>query len=345
MKMKTKKKIYISLTIVVAMTIGCRAILPGVLLRKANKYLSSFSPTYSLHMEDLDISFFRGAYRFESVSGKLKKTDKNFLKIASVDVSIAWREIFKGRILTDIETERLEFLVLTNMNQLSSPKDDANEVKSKLFPIKVARLDLKNAELIFEEYANLNVDNHFRISDINGSVTNLTADKTNQISNFNLSAAIFSSPAFKFTGELNTLQNPMRWDLNGETKDFDLTLLNPFLKRHIPLTFTTGKIDIYSEAKSTDGKVKGYIKPFFKEVDVVSNHEHFKGIKHFAYEVVAALSNLILRERKTKSVATIIEFNYDQKLEIKTDKSLLLAIKHGFNQPLKNGSENKYQLE
>lgn len=45
-------------------------------------------------MEDLGISIIRGAYRFEQMTGKLKGDEKTFLSIKSVDVSIAWREVF-----------------------------------------------------------------------------------------------------------------------------------------------------------------------------------------------------------------------------------------------------------
>jgi len=331
------KKFYIFLTIFIVLVVG-RIILPQILLKKANHYLATFSKTYELHMEDLDISIIRGAYRFEQVSGKLKLNNKPFLKAHSVDVSVAWREIFKGRIVTDIVINQFEFLVLTDMSRLASPKDDAMKSKSTLFPAKVERVDFNEAQLIFEEYPSLTESERLRIRHINGRMTNLTPNEKKQISHFDFTASLLS-----FFGELNIYKKPMSWHLNAQMKSFDLTTLNSFLKRHVPLTFTKGQLDLYVETHSANKKIQGYIKPFFKKVDIMKNEEHFKNVKHFGIEILTAISNLILRDTE-KEVATTIEFDYDGKLNIKKAKALKGALKNGFVEPLAPGIENRYHL-
>jgi len=333
----THKKFYIFLTVFTVLVVG-RILLPQILLKKANHYLATFSDAYELHMQDLDISIIRGAYRFEQVNGKLKLNNKHFLKINSVDVSVAWREIFKGRIVTDVVANQLEFLVLTDMSRLTSPKDDAVKSKSTLFPAKVERVDFNEAQLVFEEYPSLTESERLRIRHINGRITNLTPNEKNQISHFNFTASLLS-----FFGELNIYKEHMSWHLNAQMKGFDLTALNSFLKRHVPLTFTQGQLDLYLESHSTNEKIQGYIKPFFKKVDIMKNEEHFKNVKHFGIEILTAISNLILRDTK-KDVATTIEFDYDGKLNVKKAKAIKGALKNGFVEPLAPGIENRYHL-
>jgi hypothetical protein len=56
---------------------------------------------------------------------------------------------------------------------------------------------------------------------------------------------------------------------------------------------------------------------------VVKNREKFLGSKHWGIEVISAISNLILRNPDTKTVAKKISFEYNnQKLKIDTGKAL-----------------------
>ncbi|MBC7430223.1 MAG: DUF748 domain-containing protein [Bacteriovorax sp.] len=340
-----EKKIYIPV-IIVAVLIVFRILLPQILLYEANKYLGEFSPTYSLHMKDLDISILRGAYSFEDVTGKLKGEEKTFLTISDVDVSIAWRHIFRGKVVTDIEAKNVDFLFLKDMSKLNPPKKEAVDVKDTLFPVKIETVDLKNARIVFEEYPALSDESRLKIEKINGRITNLTPDEQNKISNFNLGASIQGSSELVFIGSLNLLQKPVLWDVDVEMKDFNLTSLNAVLKRNLPLTFTKGRMDFFAEAQNDkSGKMKGYIKPFLRDIDVVANNEKFIGIKHFFVEIFTALGNLILRDSKTHTIATYVDFNYDGKFNISTGQGIENAISNGFKEKLKPGIEDKYKMK
>ena len=339
-----KKKFYIP-TIIIAVLIIFRMVLPQILLHQANKYLSEFSPTYYLHMDDLDLSILRGAYSFQGVTGNLKGDEKQFLKITEVDVSIAWRHLLKGKVVTDIVTQDLDFLFLSDMTKLNPPKKEAEDVKETLFPVKVESVDLKNARVVFEEYPALADNSRLKIENINGRITNLTPSEADPLSDFNLGASIQGSSELVFIGSLNLIKKPMLWDVDVEMKNFNLASLNAVLKRNLPLTFTKGNLDLYAEAKNEKGVIKGYIKPFITNIDVVANKEKFVGIKHFGIEVLTALANLILRDSETKTVATYVDFNYDGKFNINTSQGIEKAIENGFNQKLTPGIENKYHMD
>ena len=338
-----KKKFYIPATVILVLIIF-RILLPSILLKQTNKYLSEFSPTYYLHMEDLDISILRGAYRFEELKGKLRGDDKTFLSIKSIDVSIAWREIFRGRVVTDIITDKLDFLFLKDMSKLSSPKNDATDVKETLFPVSVESFNLKRAQIVFEEYPSLDETSRLKIENINGEINNLTPTKKQQVSAFNLTASLQGEAAMNFIGELNMHKKPMLWDVDVEMKNFDLAKLNPILVRKMPLTFTKGKLDLYIEAKNDGEIIKGYAKPFIKDIDVIASKEDFKGIKHVGIEVLTAIGNLILRDSDSKTVATYFDFTYDKEFNIDTSQGISNAIENGFSKKLPPGIENKYHL-
>lgn len=349
MKWYKKKKIVIPLSIFVFL-LAIRAVMVPVAHKELNKFLASFSPTLHFHMDDLDISIIRGAYTFDGITGKVKGQKQDFLKIERVDVSIAWRELFKGKVVTDIEVMAPDFSYTKELKDAiaASPKkeDQATTAKDKLFPVKVERVDIRDGVVTLDDYPSIEENKKFQISKIEGRITNLIADKKFPLSFFNLRATVLGNSVVKAAGHLNTLSKPMQWDVDGELQGFDMTVANQFLKRKVPLTFTKGKLDLYAEAESKNGEIEGYIKPFLKNIDVMKTTENFKGPKHWIIEVVTALGNLILRASDTKSVATKIPFAMDKDgFHVDSGEALSKAIQHGFEQQLSPGIEDRYEIE
>lgn len=349
MKFKNRfkeKKFWIPTTII-AVLIAVRIVLPYILLKQVNAFLAEFSPTYKFHIEDLDLSIIRGAYRFEGIKGTLKRNERVFTTANSVEVSIAWRELIKGRILSDVDIDTIDFTYLKELTEVAKKDDkkDANEAKEALFPIKVARMDLKDSSITLEEIPGLEEGKRLKASTINGRISNLTPEKKFPLSFYNLRATLLGESVFKIAGHLNTMKKPISWDVDSEVQGFDISLMNGFLKRHVPLTFTKGKLDLYIEAKSENGKVDGYAKPFIKDLDVVANKEKFKGPKHWFVEVLTALGNLILRTSDTKTVATKIPFSYDETFKVESGEALSKAIENGFEQKLSPGIEDKFDIK
>lgn len=343
-----RSKTTLLLGIALAVLIGFRLSLPSFLLKKSNQFLAEFSPEYSLHVSDLKLHIIRGAYSFHGITGILKDDGKKFLEVETIDVSLAWREIFRGKgLVSDLVITKMKFLLIKELEKLKLPKKDKREnVINKLFPLRIERLDLRSGSLTFEGIEALDDKTHFTITDINGRMTNLTPKNKEDLSYFNLTAIIVDPDAtFKAAGALHLNTRPVEWDLDAEMRNLRLNLMNPYLKKHLPLTFTSGTMDIYTEALSTNGTIKGYIKPFARELDVVANKEKFKNARHFGFEIISALGNLILREIKTKSVATQIDYTFDKKLKFNMKKTLSKAIEHGLEQQLSPGIEDKLQLK
>lgn len=349
MKWYKKKKITIPLGIFVFL-LAVRAVMVPIAHKELNKFLADFSPTLYFHMDDLDVHIIRGAYSFDGITGKVKGQKNDFLKIEKVDVSIAWREIFKGKVVTDIEVTAPDFSYTKELKNAiaGSPKkkEQADSAKDKLFPVRIESVDVRQGVVTLDDYPSLEEDKKFQVSNIEGRLTNLTADKKFPLSFFNLKGTVLGNSVVKTTGHLNTLAKPMEWDVDGELQGFDMTAANQFLKRKVPLTFTKGKLDLYAEAESTNGKIEGYVKPFMKNIDVMKTQEDFKGPKHWFIEVVTAVGNLIFRATDTKSVATKIPFSMDKSgFHVDSGEALSKAIEHGFRQQLSPGIEDKYELE
>lgn len=344
-----KKKIIIPLSIFVFL-IAVRLVMQPIIHKELNKFLTTFSPSVYFHIDDLGIHIIRGAYSFNGITGNIKGQKTNFIKIEKVDVSIAWREIFKGKVVTDIEVTGADFSYTKELKEafakMPQKENDAKAAKDKLFPVKIESVDINQGAVTMDDYPGLEEGKKLFVNNIEGRITNLTPEKKFPLSFFNIKGTLLGNSVIKSTGHLNTLSKPMQWDVDGELRDFDMTSANQFLKRKVPLTFTKGKLDLYAEAQSKGGEVEGYVKPFMKNIDVMMSKENFKGPKHWFVEILTAVGNLILRASDTKSVATRIPFNMDKSgVHVDSGEALSKAIQHGFEQQLSPGVEDKYELE
>lgn len=313
-----------------------------------NRFLSSFSPVMEFNVDDLDISFMKGSYNFDSVTGKLKGKDNNFVKINEVKVSVAWRDIFKGKINTEMYITGLDFSYTKELKEALAKvpkKEEGEKVKNKLFPLDIERVEVSDSIVTLDDYEGLKANEKVTFTGINGSVTNLIADKNNPFSDLTVKAKLLGKTMIKTNGVINTTAKPWDWSIDSEMRGFDLTSANQFLKRKVPVTFTKGKLDFYAEAMSQEGKTEGYIKPFFKNIDVIESEENLKGAKHWLVEVITALGNVILQS-ENQTVATLIPFTMNKSgVHLDKGEALSKAIEHGFKEKLSPGIENRFNLK
>lgn len=353
-KNKSKKKIIISVVIVL-LVVG-RILLPHFVLKHLNNYLAEFSPVYKLHIGDLDIALFRTAYRLESVEGLIKKDGEKFLTIDSVDISLAWRELFKGRIVTDVTIQEGNIL-LTNAlfesrefkseEERRKTAEEASGVKEKVLPLSIEQVTIHESTIQFADTLKLPLTERLVADSIEGSIINLTPNPERPNTMMTAKATILGSSTLKIVGELKMLNKPLDWDIDTEIRKYNLATANKFITRLIPLTFKKGNMDLYVEAKSENGKIKGYAKPFFQDVDVIGDNKDFSNIKHFFVEIITALANAILKDRKTNTVATQINFDSSSGKLVIDDTSEILgkAWDHGAGSPLKPTIDNNIKLK
>ena len=213
-------------------------------------------------------------------------------------------------------------------------------------PVRIARVDLHNSSFEFAEFIAVKTGLRWRVSNIEAKILNINPTAKIPLTFFTAQGTLLDSAMFKVAGKAKRLAQPMAYEADLELRNFDLRQANPMLINLVPVTFTAGYMDLFSEVKSEDGHMAGYIKPFFKKVQIVDNSEHFRGVKHFAVEIVAALANAILRKSDDKSVGTRIAFHQDGKdLKVDTSQALSKAIQHGFSKPLPPSIEDSLNLQ
>lgn len=349
--MRNRRKLAIGIGIVLVVLVGIRILLPEIIKKQLNDFLADFSEVYVFHVADVDLSILRGAYRFEGVDGRLKKLDREFFKAEHIDVSVSWRDIFSGHLRTDILGQGVEFkgtpeFLQALKEQTEASKKDAQKLGDKVFPLHISRIDLRNSKATFADIGGIPEELQLRLTNVDGRVSNVTATEKEPNSLINLRAVIQDSATGIIVGEVDQKQVPAEYLFSFELKQFDLTSLNPFLKRRVPLSFEKGKADIYAEVKGENNNVYGYVKPFVKDAEVMGDKGDFKGVKHWSIEVATAFSNVLLKSSREKTVATKFNFAYEAgKFQWNLGDVLGRAFEHGFGNELSPGLENKFSMK
>ncbi|KHD89614.1 MAG: hypothetical protein OM95_02495 [Bdellovibrio sp. ArHS] len=340
-----------TLIILLFLLVAFRIALPYLILYPLNIFLGDFSKVFLIRADDLSLSFLRGAYRLEGIEAKVKDPSFRFLKVEYVDVSLAWRDLLHGNLRTDMVIEGLQ-LELSNQLMEAVKKNAEQSVKDtqklgkKVLPIRISSIEIKNSEVSIADVKGLPEELKIKVTQMEGRVSNATATEKDPITLAKIKAVLQDSATMYAVGEVNQWKVPAEWLLSFEVKEFDITSLNPFLTHKLPLSFKSGKMDVYAEVKGADNALQGYAKPFIKNMQAVGNKKDFQGVKHFGIEISGELANLIFSRKSDKTVATRVNFSYE-KGTLNLDKAGIVksALEHGYTKELPTGLENKYQMD
>ena len=343
MKLHRKKKFWIPLVIILFLAV-LRIIAPSVILKKINAELKDASPTLTGHVADLDLKIIFGSAELEGITASIKESGKEFLKVESVKGALNLTELLKGNIEVSAIIKNADLTYSSGLMEAvkkhvaSQPKED-----KPLPDIRISRVDLKDSIVRLEPYPSLTKAGGIVISDIDARATNLIPQEKLDTTLFSMQGKLLKSGDVKINGAAKIETKPLAWSIDSEILHFDLTTLNQFLRKKVPLTFTRGQLDFFAEAKSEDGKVSGYLKPFVENLDVIKGEEDFKNTRHWIFEIISALGNIVMQEEEV--AATRVPFVYEDKLQAETGESIGNAFEHSFIQEISRGIENTIELE
>src|SRR5436309_9668648 len=129
MKKKQKRfrflRVHKILIIVIVLLIVLRILLPYILLRYCNKSLSELKGYYG-HIQDIDVSLYRGAYQINDMY--LNKVDAatnkqtEFFKVNNIDLSVEWRALFHGRLVGELVFNSPKLIFTKNKTEISDVK-------------------------------------------------------------------------------------------------------------------------------------------------------------------------------------------------------------------------------
>ncbi|MGE5382843.1 MAG: DUF748 domain-containing protein [Omnitrophica WOR_2 bacterium] len=339
-KNKIKKK-WVIIFGIIALLIIFRLFLPGIVLHYANNSLARLDGYYG-HIDDIDISLYRGAYQIDNIY--LNKIDTvsgkkvPFFNADLIDLSVEWRALFDGRIVG-----KLIFLnpTLIFTKDKSEPKDvqkdttNFKQVLKDLMPLKVNRFEVKGGSVHYkDENSKPKVD--LKMESVYILAQNLSSVKDTALlpATVTASANVYKG-TLTFDMKIDPLADDPTFDLNAELKNTSLPEFNEFFKAYAKLDVNKGTFGLYTEIAAKDRKFIGYVKPVINDLDVVGPEDRNDNLLRKLWENIAGTVGKLLENPKKDQLAAKIPIkgNFD-KTTIGTWYAISTVLKNAFIQAL-----------
>lgn len=345
--MKTK----IILTILIIL-IGFRLILPYIALKYINHALDDDLGVYQGHVNDLDISLYRGAYQLQDLI--IKKADAApklppLLKVKEIDLSVSWRSLFNGELAVDATLKQPNINLSDSgdekKKQLGVEEENDNWLSAyeTIIPIDIQDFTITDGKIQFVNN-DLKTPIPVLLSKIELNIKNIKVEAKDNLSPITLKALAQEHADLNLDAIYNFISKEAQWDMNFKLEKFELKTINKNLRVYVPLDVTTAKVSFYGEATANQGNIDGYTKVFINDADIISTDQEFLNLKHFFYEIIIAFANWYLENDDTKNVAVKIPFkSRNGKFDIDTSDVFWDAVKNK-DKELVPGIENSQEL-
>ncbi len=309
---------------------------------------------YTGHVDDIDIQLIRGAYqldelRIRKINGKLKEP---FLYIPKTDLSVEWKSLFKGKLVSEVECYKPEINFAFSENEASSQTGaevDWTAYLKKLLPISINRFAVIDGKveltsLVTQPRADLSLQN------FQGEIRNIrnVEDKANKLP----SPVVASGdvPGYggtmNFSANMNLLKITPDFDYNMRFTDMQLVKLNTLARHYANLDFERGTVSVYSEMAMYDGKLNGYLKPLTKGMKIFKLNEHEgRSVGKFFTELIVQGGTAILKNQKKDQVATRIPLNGTiDNIETATWPTVFGLLRNAYIEAFKKEFDNNITL-
>lgn len=301
-----------TLLIVAAVLIGIRAALPGVIRHYVNKTLDEI-PEYDGRIGDIDLHIIRGAYQIQDV--ELVKTTGDvpvpFFSARSVDLSVEWGALFRGALVGEIAFDEPKLNFVAGPNDEKSQKSMDNvwlEKVRELFPLRINRFEVVNGEIHFHDFhseprVNIYVNRIFAVA---SNLTNSRNLSQTLVAIIDARGKAMDEAGVRLYATVDPYARQPTFNVDASITEMNLTSINDYLRAYGKFDAEGGTFSLFGEFAATDGKISGYVKPIFNDVDIVNWKENTKTPLKLIWEAVVGAVGRIFTNPPANRVATKI---------------------------------------
>lgn len=304
-------------------------------------------PDYVCHIESVQLDLLLCGVNLHGVS--LVKRSGNipvpFVTCPHIHIALQWREILHGSLRSDITMNQpvVNFVQGPNKNQSQTFLEPQwVEAVKKLVPLRINRFEVHEGDIHYYEFdASPKIDLEMdRAELVLDNLTN-SARATNEFP----STALLTGRPFK-RGRLD-LKMALNVDLKQPTFKEQIRLenipapaLNAFLAKYAGVYAKSGDLAFYSEMVSEKGSFKGYLKPFFQDLQFEPMPKDRHGLEALWASILNGIKDVFEDDNKTVATQVPVSGTYkDPDLDFWTaafgviKNAYLEALAQGFQTP------------
>ncbi len=342
-----------ALLILAVLLVALRIALPVIIRHQIVARLDAVEG-YAGEVGDIDLALFRGAYVIEDIA--IRKVEgvsgQPFFSARRIDFSIAWRELFRGHLRSEIYAEA-PALAFVNAGSDAQSQTGAGrawqDVIQDIFPIDITLLEITDGDIRYADTgAEPPVD--LRLTSVEGTATGLR-NRRDAAAGDTLPASISATADTAGGGRLDLdvrlapLADELTLQLAFDLRGLDLRALNNFLLSTANVDVHRGTLDLYVEVAAADGAYEGYAKPFLNDLDFKSEADEDKPLGQRIWESLVAGAALLVKNDERDQVATRIPFSGRfEESQVGIWTTIRTLFRHGFIQALSENYDNDITL-
>ena len=344
-----RKKRYIIPIVILILLIAFRIYLPTIVKNYVNKVLAEI-PGYYGQVDDIDIALLRGAYVVNGMNLKKGTATSNipFLNFPKSDISIEWKSLFHGKIVSEIIMDSPEIIYVFEDQKEENGDANVNDwtkALTDLVPIDINHFEVHNGKLAFVQLsADPNVD--LQITKLE-----LTADNLRNVVERELilpspilaSGVSVGNGKISLEGNMNLVKKIPDMDLSFSLENADVTAFNDFTNYYAKLDFEKGTFSVFSEVAIANGHLIGYIKPLLTDSKLIGEDDSFL---ETLWEGFAGFFKFILKNQGTDTLATKVPIEGDlNNLDAGIWPTVFNIFKNGWIQAFKGQVDQEINYE
>lgn len=345
-----KKKRYALPIILIVVLIAIRIALPYILKNYVNKVLADI-PGYTGHVEDIDLSLIRGAYVIHGLY--LHKVNAGsevpFLDFDRTDISLEWKSLFKGRIVSEIVMNGPKLYYVFEDHQKENTEDadikDWTDALTDLVPIDINHLEIHQGKVAFIQFTtDPEIDLHMDHLELYANNLRNVVNKDLELpSDIHATAVSIGNGKMALDGKMDLVREIPNMDLAFSLTDTDVRAFNDFTEHYSGLDFDKGDLNVYSEVAIADGYLTGYIKPILKDSKLLGKEDSFL---ETLWEGFVGFFKFILKNHKENTLATKVPLEGDlNKVKSKIWPTIGNIFKNAWISAFKNTIDDDVDFE
>jgi hypothetical protein len=324
------RRTLVALLLVIGLLVMIRAAMPMAVRWYVNRQIDQ-SPMYDGAIGDVDLHLWRGAYSIAEI--RLNKTTGNvpvpFFAARRVDFSLQWNALAHGKLVGRMLLERPQ-LNFVDAEEASRSQTGAGgpwlRIIRDLFPFKINSAVVREGVVHFRALdTEPPVDVY--LSQVNGRIENLTNidDRLAPLAaTVSADALAMDQAKVEYEMKFNPFSYRPTFQLAVRMLGLDVSKVNSLALAYGNFSFEAGWFDLVIEADAKEGGIEGYVKPLFRNVEVLDLRKDAaqQSLPELFWEALVGVSTEVLKNQRRDQFGTRITFHGD----LRNPKSNLLEV-------------------
>jgi hypothetical protein len=344
---------FIVVATIAVVLIALRIALPYVLHRAINTRLANI-PAYEGHVDSIHVAVWRGAYTLGNmrIAKRGLSGAEPFFAAQEIDFSLAWRELFRGKFVSDIVLKGAEL----NFVKAASPEQSQLEADRRwqsviqdIFPIDITHLKIDDGRLHYVDRTADPVVDLF-ITHMNVLAAGLRNRHVDDGTKFPASLSVegdtIGHGRLFITAEGEPLAVQPHFELLVRLEKVSLPALNEFLRAYGNVDVKAGEFQLYVEVAARDGRFEGYAKPFFTKVEFTDLGAEGKSVMEKVWQLVVDGLVKLFKNKERDQLATRIPFAGEfGSTDVGVWATITSMLRHGFVRALPTALEHSVDVD